>query len=279
MAKLLSLIFIAATINLAAQEATFYQEASKTDGLSSDWSADELTEDEKTGFITGVKNDEENLYLLFQSKSQGTLQKVLASGMSLTLKTKSKPKINAKIDYPEAAKQGQQRGGLRGGQRGQVAGQGSPEENQKRMIDRMNNMLSTKLEGRFKGFVTANGKLPVEKSETIQVALATEPEGDELKFNYELKIPLNELFGQELDWDRISSSDIAIAFTVKPLSNPANSVGGAGRSRGGGRGGAGGGARRGGAGGAGRGGGRTQQGGTSDMFQSQTLKVSYTAKK
>ena len=264
------------SILLNAQEATFYEAELRTDGLANDWALSELAEDEKTGFFTGVKNDGEHLYLIFQSKDQRTLQKALAAGMSLSLKAKTKPKLNVKIDYPLAPEQGQGRGGFsRPG--GGSGNQRSPEERQQMMIDRMNTMLATKVKGKFKGLSTTEGTLMVEESETVKVALGLEPEGSSPTFNYELRIPLIELFGQTADWDKMTSYPITIAFTVKALSNPANGAGNAGFSRGGGRGGAGGGR----AGAAGRGGARRGANSSvnSEMFSAQTVKVGYTLKK
>lgn len=119
------------------------------------------------------------------------------------------------------------------------------------------------------------------------MALAIEGEGQERSFNYEVVIPLKEIYGESFDAGKVSGTPLEIEFDVKAMSAPSQGGGGAGMSGvggGGGRGGAGGGGGgggRGGAGGAGSfgggaGGGSSRGGG--EMFSSERVKFDYSIK-
>lgn len=265
---------------LAKGQGEYFTSTHKTDGISTDWTENELTVDEKTGFITGVKNDGVNLYLIFKSKKQSTTMKAMQAGMTLTLKAKSKPKINARIDFPlpgdRAAMGGFQGGNRQGGQ--------SAADREAFRNEMMRSMLASKNELKLKGFSKTEGNIGLDQLESFQVGLAIEGEGQERSFNYEVTIPLTEIYGESFDRSKASATPLEIEFDVKAMSAPSQGGGGAGMSGaggGGGRGGAGGGGGRGGAGGAGgfgggAGGGSSRGGG--EMFSSERVKFDYSIK-
>lgn len=284
MKKLFTTFLICTALgSLTAQEMT-------VDGLSTDWSKDLLTVDKKTNLTTAVRNDAEYLYILFQADNTTSITKMLQAGMEITFKAKVKPKVNAKIEFPLEAARGEatQRGGQR--QRGQgqggqgQAGQGADRAAQ--LKARLETQLETKNQAKLKGFSVSNGQLLLADLEGIQTGLAFD-DSEKPVLNYELRVPLSELYGASMDWDKITAKDLDINIKVNGIDSPQGAGGnvGAGGGGGGGRGGAGGGGGRGGGGGgrggagggAGRGGagaGTSNQGGTS-MFTDQVIKLSY----
>lgn len=263
-----------------AQDTSYFTGESSTDGLSADWSNALLSIDKKTSFSTALRNDSENLYILFQTTDQAVINKLLQAGMTITFKAKTKPKLNAKLEFPLETVRAQ--GGQRGQPQGQRGGQrqaGEAVDRAKLMRERIQAQLKTKNQAKLKGFGVSNGHLLLADIEGMEMAMGLDEAGETPAFNYELKIPITELFGLSMDWKKISAANLAINITVNGIDRP-SSVGNAGGGGGGGRGGAGGGGGgRGGRGGAGGGGRPTaNQGGQDaiDMFSDQTVKLNYT---
>jgi len=278
MKKLLTVVILCAALSgLKAQEMTI-------DGLSSDWSKDLFTVDKTTNLTTAVRNDAEYLYLMFQADDQASIGKMLQAGMEITFKAKLKPKVNAKLEFPMEAAKGQATA-QRGGQRQRTQGeQGADRAAQ--LKERMNGMIATKNQAKLKGFSVSNGQMLIADLDGIQTGLAFDDNTDKPVLNYELRIPLSELYGASMDWDKITATDLDINIKVNGIDMPqgaggsVGAGGGGGRGGrggaggGGGRGGAGGGGGRGGAGGGRGGAGASGQGGTS-MFTDQIVKLSY----
>ena len=276
MKHLILVSFFCLGLTLKAQQASELKKDIQSNTSAIEWSSSQLEKDDKTGFITGAQNDEKNLYLVFQTTDPRSISKILAAGMSLSLKAKTKPKLNAKLDYPLEAEgnavQGQSR--LNNNNR---QGQQTQQQRRKAMTDRLNTIISTKIKGKLKGFQTTNGKIFVDDISSIGTKIEVLDNSNEPTFNYEIRIPFNELFPGNYDLEKLLGTEIAISFLVKPISSPASRAGGSGVSRGGGRGGGRGAGRRG--AGGGRGTGATSSGPTSDMNSAQTVKFSYTIKK
>lgn len=282
---LLTLLICAITTSIQAQNTTYFTGESSTDGLSADWSNDLYSVDKKTNFSTALRNDSENLYILFQTTDQAAINKLLQAGITITFKGKTKPKVNAKLEFPletvraQNAQRGQQQGqGQRGGQR-QAEGEVDRAKLQK---ERLQRQLETKNQAKLKGFSASNGHLFLADMQGIEMALGLDEGTEAPTLNYELKIPITELFGMSMDWDKITKTNLAINITVNGIDRPqsvSNAGGGGGRGgAGGGRGGAGGGGGRGGRSGAGGGRPAASQGGQGDvdMFSNQTVKLNYT---
>ncbi|HEY9117005.1 MAG TPA: hypothetical protein VIN11_04210 [Roseivirga sp.] len=249
----------------------YFELVPKIDGNSTDWSNQETSLDDKTGFITGARNDSQFLYLIFKSNKPSTINKAMQAGMTLSLKAKTKPKLNAKLDFPLPGERtqfnGQQRGGNGGG------GQ-NPSEREARRNELMTTLLASKTEAKLKGFTKTEGTLQLEELEGIQLALNVEGEGQSRTFNYEVSIPLSELFGEGFMLAELTSIPLEIEFDVKAVSAPQQGGDNPGfSSTSGGRGGAGGGGR----GGAPRGGAPTG-GPTGEMYSSQSVKIEYILK-
>lgn len=280
---LLTLLICTIALSLKAQQATYFTGKSSIDGLSADWSNDLLTIDKKTKFSTALRNDSENLYILFQTTDQAAINKLLQAGVTITFKAKTKPRMNAKLEFPLETVRSQ--AGQRGQQQGQRGGQrqtGEEVDRAKLMRERLEGQIKTKNQAKLKGFSASNGHLLLADIDGMEMAIGLD-EGTEVPaLNYELKIPITELFGMAMDWSKISKTSVAINITVNGIDRPTSvgNAGGGGRGAGGGRGGAGGGGGRGGGRGGAGGGGRpaANQGGQGaiDMFSDQTVKLNYT---
>lgn len=279
---LLTLLICTISTSLNAQNATYFTGESTTDGLSADWSNDLLSVDKKTNFSTALRNDDEHLYILFQTTDQAAINKLLQAGITITFKAKAKPKVNAKLEFPLETVRAQ--GGQRGQQQGQRGGQrqtGEEVDRAKLMRERIQLQLKTKNQAKLKGFSASNGHLLLADIQGMELAIGLDEATEALALNYELKIPITELFGMGMNWDKVSKTNLAINITVNGIDRPqsvGNAGGGGGRGgAGGGRGGAGGGGGRGGARGGAGGGVRAAAGqGGVDMFSDQTVKLTYT---
>lgn len=264
-------IFLLAGLLITCQVIKAQSTQSETASNPQVWAAEELVKDEKTSFLTGVKNDNENLYLIFQTANQQALNKVMQAGMSIKLKTKTKPKLNARIDFPLPAKDKSS---------GNLRAQGSAEDRALLQEMMLMGMLESKNEAKLKGFSNLNGTLEVNQMKDMQVDLYLEGEGRTRLLSYELAIPLQELFDGTVDLNVLSQSDLEISFTVNAISQPQGGGGapsGGGSGGGGGRGGAGGGGRGSAGGGqGGAGGGASSERGS--MFSEQTVKIDYKLK-
>jgi hypothetical protein len=276
------IIFLAGL--LIACQMTKAQEAQLTTNFEGQvWTEQELTKDEKTSFLTGIKNDSNNLYLIFQTANPQSLNKVMQAGMTIKLKAKTKPKLNASIDYPLASKDKSS---------GTLRAQVSAEDRALLQEMMLIGMLDSKTEAKLKGFSSSNGTLGLKEMNDVHLILSLEGEGRTRLLSYELVLPLTELFDGTVDLNVLSQSDIEIAFTVNAISQPQGGGGGGAPTGGGGRGGAGGGGGRGGAGGGGGRGGADggggagggqggSDGGSADrgsMFAEQTIKIDYKLK-
>ncbi len=247
-----------------AQQAAFYEGKQNTDGKSDDWTFKELIRETKYGFVTGVKNDEENLYIIFQCDNPRMVTKAMMAGMSFSIKSKSKPKINAKIEYPLKGDLDQV-----GGPMGAV-GQMTPEQREIMMEERMNRLIDSKYEVSLKGFSTVNGDLMITQTRALQLAMGMAVVESRPQFNYEIAIPLTELFGKELNWKRMTSSTLAMSFSIEGLNDPSTNGSSSRYTRTGGRGGGGVGRSRAGL--------TRGMGPNSDIFATQTVKFNYTIK-
>lgn len=278
MRKLITCLWLMVLVlNVKAQDNTYFSNEMTIDGLTADWSEDLIKQDKKTGFSTAIKNDSKNLYILFQANSQASINKLLQTGMTITFKAKTKPKVNARLEYPMPAvnTRGQ---GPRQGQGGNRDAGMSPEDREAMRKQRMKTMLETKNQAKLKGFSVSNGHLLLSDIEGPQMVFAFDEASETPLLGYELQIPLEELFGVSMDWDRMTSTDLNIQITVNGMNRPQGFSGTGGRSGGPGggiSGGRAGGGRAGGRPPGGRGGRGQQNRQGSDMFNDQTVKLTY----
>ena len=192
MKKILLFSFFLIGISLHGQEVSYFVKKIRTAGLLYQWNENQIKEDEKSGLITGVNNDDQNLYLIFQINNQNDLLQILEYGLSINIKSKKKPKVNARIDYPLADE--------------------SIVENDS-VLANLDKIIAAKTGGEFKGFESTKGYMLLEESELIKISFAHQPENNSI-LNYEARIPLVELYAKPIDLDEIVNSKISITFRI-----------------------------------------------------------------
>ncbi len=177
------------------------------DGFSGDWKNNLRFYNEETKMRYGITNDSSNLYLCFQIADRSIQKKIMHAGMSVDFKLKTKPKRTASIDFPLPDKSSSD-----------IQNKpGQPNESPK-MKEKY--LLSNK-EAQVSGFVSTNGIIDTQNQKNIQLTINWD-KGDLM--NYELRIPLEELFGKNYKLSDVSSQDIALQATVNALERPKNTA-------------------------------------------------------
>ncbi|OEK06575.1 hypothetical protein BFP71_02570 [Roseivirga misakiensis] len=208
------------TQKVSAQSDAYFTKTTAIDGLSTEWSKDLLTFDRKTQFTTAVRNDTENLYILFQTSDRFTMNKLLQAGMEVTLKSKTKPKLNAKLSFPLAIETASD---VVDGYKGS----GSQDDDasfEKRFLERMTLQMMGKNEARLKGFSSGNGRFSLNKLPGVEVALAKDETKEILTLSYEMKIPLATLFGTNPEWDKVYKTALNIKINVNDIPRGQNTT-------------------------------------------------------
>jgi len=196
--------------------------AIRIDGFANDWDDDLKIIDNATGYITAAKNDDQHLYLLFQTDNPQAMNKLLRLGMEVKIKAKTKPKVSATIAFPLEAITSQQNNRQRSGRpsQNQQAQQWSQEERNTALIERIETALESKNQAKLKGFTETNGHMLLRDIQGIDLVLGTEMREDTIMLNYEVKVPLIELFGQEFKWDQILAAKTTLTIQVNGMSVP-----------------------------------------------------------
>lgn len=199
----------------------------KIDGNASEWHLPLRFYDNSTKLFFDFSNDDNNLYLCFQSKDDAEQMKIMRAGITITLSTKGKGKSKASIKFPlqQTATD-----------KTNTSTQPSDGERRKNNFSVQNAMMEVK------GFKTKDGIIAVNDNSGINVAMNRD---DNKKLTYEISIPLKELSGD--DYTKDFAKDIELAVEVHALKQ--NGSGGernsSGREGGGRMGGGGGGMHRG----------------------------------
>ncbi|OEK06576.1 hypothetical protein [Roseivirga misakiensis] len=202
------------TQNVSAQNDAYFTKTAAIDGLSTEWSKDLLNFDRETAFTTAVRNDTENLYILFQTDDQMAIDKLLAAGMEVSFKAKTKPKLNAKLKFPLVTEEDN-------------AGDSSEKRVLSEGVDaavllKANRELQvrSKKEAQLNGFDAGNGRKSLIDLEGIEMALAIDETVEKPVFSYELKIALSKLYGPNSNWDKVYKTALMINITVKGIEIP-----------------------------------------------------------
>ena len=191
----------------------------KIDGLSDEWIDNLRYYDNETLLYYGITNDENNLYLCFFTANQMMQMKMFRSGVTIELKTKTKPKRTAFIVYPKKdtttfqmrskPTEGEAQGEKPQGQN--TGGQGR--NMTKRFLENNPTIVS-------EGFVTLNGTYPTLNEKGISLAINWD---ENRRMSYEIVIPLNELFGDGFSLDEISKNEIKLKVTIDAMEMPSQS--------------------------------------------------------
>ncbi len=208
------------------------------DGNAVDWNAPLKHYDNDTRLFFDFKNDNNNLYLCFQTKDEMTETKIMRSGMKIIITDKINGKHKSSINFPLGSNHPSKRTQTDGIKPDPLSTHSS----------RHQSFLAQDTMMEVKGFADKNGLIPANDVASIHAAINWDSANT---FTYEAAIPLKELFGNDYNIKDISK-DISLNVIINAMpagSQNENTGGYGGRGGHGGGGRMGGGARMGGSGG------------------------------
>ena len=210
---ILSLAAFSQTDNIIKWQST----ALKMDGNGTDWNNRPQAFDNNTKVAYEMRNDETNLYLIFQISDIRTQFKIARAGMSLTLETKTKPKRKADIyvspfinEKPGEHRpdQGQEQG--QGQRQGQGERKGPSFIKQKYMLMPPDILTS--------GFAFTNDEISLNKDSKKVMFVADWDSSNCMTI--EVLIPLRELYGDNFDLTKVSADEISLTLEEKAIERP-----------------------------------------------------------
>jgi hypothetical protein len=174
----------------------------KIDGFADEWSKPMSFFDSETKLFFAFGNDSKNLYICFQSSDERNEVKINRAGMKVFIHTKGKEKHNASVDFPLTdSKQN-------------YAAEEVNEEVKPDIPSLKNTFLLQNTNMLTKGFATQNGTFPISDSSGIHAAINWDEKNI---MNYELAIPLKELFGANYT-DKDLAKTITMVVEVNAIS-------------------------------------------------------------
>jgi hypothetical protein len=191
----------------------------KIDGLSDEWIDNLRYYDDETQLYYGITNDENNLYLCFFTANQMMQMKMFRSGVTIEIKTKSKPKRTASILYPKKdtstfQMRSKPAEGEPQGERQQNQNAGGQGRNMtKRFLENNPTFVS-------EGFVTLKGTYPTTNENGISLAINWD---EKRRMSYEIVIPLKEIFGEGFSLDEVSKNEIKLKVSIEAMEIPSQS--------------------------------------------------------
>lgn len=233
------------------------------DGNAKDWNLPLKYYDNDTKLFFEIKNDNNNLYLCFQSNDQMSQVKIIRAGMKISLSSKINGKHKATIYFPLPLK------------KDSTKVSPADEMNSDPEFSHQNMHIAFLVADSMMevaGFTNKNGMIPSDDTSDIHAAINWDQNNT---LTYEVAVPLKEMFGNDYSEKNISkniSLDVVInAFKRTGHSGNSGGNGYSGRSGGMGRGGFGGGMGHG--GGMGRGGFGMGRSGNSESASAMSVKT------
>lgn len=169
------------------------------DGASFDWGTSFRYFDSKTRIRYNISNDSNYIYFCFQPVDEFVKSQILRAGMQIEFSPKVKPKRTAIIKYPQPLEKPD-------GKQSITNTQSFEEFFHSFQI--FNNHYDSK------GFVSCNGNLPLENKKGISVKFDRETNG---LLCYELKIPIEELYGENYNLSVIAEKYFKIKLKVNSV--------------------------------------------------------------
>lgn len=197
---------ILATVFAFAQDATseWAKDKIEVDGNANDWKLPLKHYDNQTGLFFDFKNDNNNLYLCFQTKDEMNEAKILRSGMKVILSNKVNGKHKSIISYPLPVKH--------------ELKQNNPDEIKPDPLapqkSRRASFLAADTLMEVKGFTNNDGIISIKNSD-IHAAINFDSSN---ALTYEISIPLKELFGNDYNGNDVSK-DISLNVIVNAMPN------------------------------------------------------------
>ncbi|MEO9022582.1 MAG: hypothetical protein ABI237_19485 [Ginsengibacter sp.] len=178
------------------------------DGNAAEWNLPLKNYDRDTRLFFDIKNDNNNLYLCFQSSDEMNQAKIMRSGMKIILISKINGKHKEVIDFPLPYKR-------------PSSGSSQDELQEKfgraQMIQNIRAaFLASDTVMNVKGFTTKNGIIPSNDPNGIHASINWSANNT---FTYEIAIPLKEMFGNDYNPKDISK-EIALNVIINAFSRP-----------------------------------------------------------
>ncbi|MDE3183415.1 MAG: hypothetical protein KGM16_08355 [Bacteroidota bacterium] len=180
------------------------KEAITVDGNVVDWNPPLRNYDSESQLFFDFKNDDEKLYLCFQTKGESNQEKIMKSGMKIILSSKINGKHKSIIDFPLrsskvlAAKEELKLDPL------------MAEKNSHHSFIAKDTLME------LKGFANTNGIVSSRQLSGARVAINWDSANT---LNYEVAIPLKELFGNDFDATDLSK-EISLTVVINALPAP-----------------------------------------------------------
>ena len=183
----------------------------KADGKTNEWKRPFDYYDNSTKLMFSVTNDDNNLYLCFESSDPSTHLKVMRAGITVELSSKGKVKRRASVTYPELDKKGKPAApsGLVPGQKIDMA-----QAHALFVLNSTNLLLD--------GFATKNGAQPMKDSLGVHAGMRWDSTN---KMVYELVIPYNAFYGANFAPEELGK-EITLSVSVNAMERPNFSPGG-----------------------------------------------------
>ncbi len=180
------------------------KEAIAVDGNAAEWNPPLRNYDSESQLFFDFKNDAQTLYLCFQTKDQSNQTKILKSGMKIILSSRINGKHKSIIDFPL-------RSSKVSAAKDEIKFDPLMDENNRHQSL---NASDTVME--LKGFANINGLVSSRQISGTRVAINWDSVNT---LNYEVAIPLKELFGNDYNAMELSkeiSLDVVISAVPAP---------------------------------------------------------------
>jgi hypothetical protein len=177
----------------------------KIDGKDADWVSRPPYYDNVTKLAFDIRNDSNNLYLVFEIPDQRTQFRIARAGMSLTFETKIKPKRKAGIYFSPFMTE-------RPGQHTRTEGdkKGPSIIRQKYLLSPPDVLAS--------GFAFSDGDIS-ENKDLKKVAFFADWDSMNC-MTIEFRIPLRELFGDNFDLKKVADQEISFMLQENAIERP-----------------------------------------------------------
>lgn len=185
-------------------ECVWTKEVITIDGNAADWNPPLKNYDSQSQLFFDFKNDAKSLYLCFQTKDQSNESKIMKSGMKIILSSKINGKHKSIIDFPLSSSK-------------------SPAAKDEIKSDplmtrqiRHNAFIASDTTMELKGFANMNGIVFLRQPSGVRVAINWDSANT---LNYEVAIPLKELFGNDFNTGELSK-EISLDVVINPVPAP-----------------------------------------------------------
>ncbi len=198
---ILSALFLSNSMCVQSNQISWYKQASLQRGFITDYSGFQKHTDRNTEMEYYLANDSLNLYVLFAARNEMVQRKLLRVGLVIEFEIPERKDKIAKLTFPPDQVTFQ------------PAGRGSQLSD---LSSRKAAYVSRATQFFTEGFEKTTGQLAL----GLWGGMSARIRHDSLALYYEIKIPLQELFGDEFDLREISRQDIILTAAIEAIPRP-----------------------------------------------------------